>query len=223
MFIRGQKALVFRGPGISNVSVRVITVGGEYGSGRAPIARAAALALGWNLVDRSLIESISRAAHVDCETASHYDECIDSWFHRLRKALWHGGYEGVATSTEAGFDADAMATLAHRVIEEAANQGNCVIVGRGGQCILQGRHDAFHVFVYAPRRERIERVLEEHGPIAQPEELMDTWDRKREAYIRRHFGHEWTNPHLYDLMLCSSMGEAAAVAAILAAVGPQVP
>ncbi|HXN50232.1 MAG TPA: cytidylate kinase-like family protein [Bryobacteraceae bacterium] len=205
------------------MSVRVITVGGEYGSGRAPIARAAALALGWNLVDRSLIESISRAAHVDCETASHYDECIDSWFHRLRKALWHGGYEGVATSTEAGFDADAMATLAHRVIEEAANQGNCVIVGRGGQCILQGRHDAFHVFVYAPRRERIERVLEEHGPIAQPEELMDTWDRKREAYIRRHFGHEWTNPHLYDLMLCSSMGEAAAVAAILAAVGPQVP
>jgi len=43
----------------------------------------------------------------------------------------------------------------------------------------------------------------------------------REAYIRRHFGQEWTNPHLYDLMLCSSMGEAAAVAAILAAVGPQ--
>lgn len=204
-------------------SIRIITVGGEYGSGRAPIARAAAGALGWNLVDRSLIESISRAAHVDCETASHYDECIDSWFHRLRKALWHGGYEGVASSTEAGFDADAMASLARRVIEEAAKQGKCVIVGRGGQCILQGRQDAFHVFVYGPRRERIERVLAEHGPAADAEELMDSWDRKREAYIRRHFGQEWTNPHLYDLMLCASMGEAAAVAAILAAVGPQVP
>ncbi len=204
-------------------SIRIITVGGEYGSGRAQIARAAARELGWNLVDSSLIESISRAAHVDCETARHYDECIDSWFHRLRKALWHGGYEGVATSTEAGFDAEAMAALAHRVIEEAANQGGCVIVGRGGQCILQGRQDAFHVFVYAPRRERLERVISEHGPVADAEDLMDGWDRRREAYIRRHFGQEWTNPHLYDLMLCSSMGETTAVAAILAAVRPPEP
>ncbi len=200
------------------MSIRIITVGGEFGSGRVRIAREAAQALGWNLVDNSLIEAISRAAHVDCETARRYDECIDSWFHRLRKALWHGGYEGVASTTEAGFDADTMAALARRVIEEAANQGGCVIVGRGGQCILQGRRDAFHVFVYAPRRERIERVLVEHGPTAHAEQLMDSSDRRRVAYIRRHFGQEWTNPHLYDLMLCSSMGETAAVAAILVAV-----
>jgi len=200
--------------------IRIITIGGEYGSGRVQIAGEAARALGWNLVDSSLIEAIARAAHVDCETARHYDECIDSWFHRLRKALWHGGYEGVATTTEAGFDADAMAALARRVIEEAANQGHCLIVGRGGQCILQGRPDAFHVFVYAPRRERLERVRREQSPVADAEALMDTRDRRREAYIRRHFGQEWTNPHLYDLMLCSSMGETAAVASILAAVRP---
>jgi len=75
-----------------------------------------------------------------------------------------------------------------------------------GQALVafrQGRRDAFHVFVYGPRRERIGRI---------------GWDRRREAYIRRHFGQEWTNPHLYGLMLCSSMAETAAVAAILAAV-----
>jgi cytidylate kinase len=201
--------------------IRVITIGGEHGSGRAEIAREAARALGWNLVDNSLIEAIARAAHVDCEVARHYDECVDSWFHRLRKTLWHGGYEGVATTTEAGFDAETMAILARRVVEEAASQGNCVIVGRGGQCILQDRRDAFHVFVYAPRRHRIERLRREEGAQAHAEELMDACDRRRETYIRRHFGQEWTNPHLYDLMLCSSMGEAAAVAAIQAAVAPR--
>lgn len=202
-------------------SIRIITIGGEYGSGRVQIGREAARALGWNLVDSLLVEAIARTAHVDCETARHYDECIDSWFHRLRKALWHGGYEGVATTTAAGFDADAMAALARRVIEEAAHQGSCVIVGRGGQCVLQGRPGAFHVFVYGPRRARLEHIRREQGPIADAEALMDSWDRRREAYIRRHFGQEWTNPHLYDLMLCSSMGETAAVAAILAAVKPQ--
>jgi cytidylate kinase len=199
--------------------IRSITIGGECGSGRAEIARAAARSLGWNLVDNSLIEAIAREGNVDPEVARRYDECTDSWFHQLRKALWHGGHEGVASSTEAGFDADAMAVLARRVIEEAASQGSCVIVGRGSQCVLQDRPDAFHVFVYAPRQERLERLVREQGPDVDAEELMDTWDRRRQAYIRRYFGQEWTNPHLYDLMLCSSMGEAAATAAILAAVG----
>jgi cytidylate kinase len=198
--------------------VRVITVGGEYGSGRAEIARGVAAALNWNLVDNSLIEKIAATAHVDPELARRYDECVDSWFHRLRKALWHGGYEGVVSTTEAGFDADAMAALSRRVIEEAANQGHCVIVGRGGQCILQERADAFHVFVHGPRHERIAHVRRQYGADVNAEELLDTWDHRRQTYIRQHFAQEWTNPHLYDLMVCSVMGTAAATAAILTAV-----
>jgi cytidylate kinase len=198
--------------------IRVITIGGEYGSGRAAIARETARSLDWNLVDNSLIEAIARTGHVDADVARRFDECTDSWFHRLRKALWHGGYEGVASTTEGGFDADAMVALARRVIEEAAAQGNCVIVGRGGQCVLQQRPDTFHVFVYGPRGQRVERIRREQGAGVDAEELTDVWDHRRQAYIRRYFGHEWTNPHLYDLMVCSSMGEAAAAAAILAAV-----
>ena len=41
--------------------------------------------------------------------------------------------------------------LTRRIIEEAAEIGDCVIVGRGSQCILQQREDTFHVFIYAPR------------------------------------------------------------------------
>lgn len=190
--------------------IRVITVSGEYGGGRADIGRETARQLGWHLVDDALVEAIAQAAHVDCETARHYDEGIDSWFHRLRKAL--------ASTAGAAFDADAMAALARRVIEEAANQGQCVIVGRGAQCVLGGRPDVFRVFVYGPLHSRIERVRREFGPEVDAEALVESGDRRREAYVRRHFGQDWTNPHLYDLMLCSTLGEAAAVAAILRAV-----
>ncbi len=198
--------------------IRVITVGGEYGSGRAEIGQAVAGRLGWRLLDNCLIEDIARMAHLDPALCKHFDESTDPWFHRLRKALWHGGFEGVATTTETEPDADAIAAVGHRVIREAARQGNCVIVGRGGQCVLQGEKEAFHVFVYAPRHERIARVQRRDGPQVDAEELTDTWDRRRSAYIRRQFGQDWTNRHLYDLMLCSSMGEAAAAAAVLAAV-----
>lgn len=200
--------------------IRAITIGGEYGSGRAEIGRRLAERLGWRLLDKALIQQIAGEARVDPSVAMRYDECIDSLLHRVHKALWCGGYEGVATSSESEiFDADAMASLARCIIESAAKEGNCVIVGRGGQCILQERADVFHVFVYGPLAERIERVRREAGPDLDPEAEIDSVDHRRNAFIRRHFGQEWTNRHLYNMMICSSMGEEAAVAAILAAIG----
>jgi cytidylate kinase len=199
--------------------IRTVTIGGEYGSGRAEIARRLAEELGWRLLDNALIQQIASTAHVDPSLAARYDECIDSLLHRMHKALWRGGYEGVASTTESdAFDADTMAELSRCVIESAAKEGNCVIVGRGGQCVLQERADVFHVFVYAPRAERIERVRREEGSDADPEAQIDSVDHRRSAYIRRYFGQEWTDRHLYNLMLCSGMGEAAAVGAILSAI-----
>ncbi len=197
--------------------IRAITIGGEYGAGRAELAESLAKRLGWRLVDKSLIEEVVHTAQVEPALAQSLDECIDPWLHRMHKALWYGGYEGVVTTGEAGFDADAMARAARTVIEHAAAEGNCVIVGRGAQCALQQREDVFHVFVYAPFKERVERVRRQ-SPNEDAEALITEWDQRRAAYIRRHYGQEWTNPHLFDMMVCSSMGLDAAADAVLAAI-----
>ncbi len=200
------------------MAVRVITIGGEHGSGRAPVARALAERLRWRLLDKGLIDEIARTARIETALALQYDESTDPWLHRMHKALWRGGYEGVAsTAISDVFDADTMAELSGRVIREAARQGECVIVGRGSQCVLQDRDDAFHVFIYAPREERIERLRQE-CPGENPEALMESMDRRRETYIRRYFGQAWDDRHLYDLMLSSSPGQDAAVDLILAAI-----
>jgi cytidylate kinase len=199
--------------------IRTITIGGEHGSGRTPIARRLADRLGWRLLDSALIEQIAREAHVDPAVAKTLDECLDSWMHRMHRALWRGGYEGVATAVESeSLDADAVASRARCLIESAASEGQCVVVGRGGQCILQDRPDVFHVFVYAPRTERIARLRRETGEQGGVEARMDSIDRVRHAYIRRHFGQEWTDVHLYDLMLSTIMGEEAVVETVLAAI-----
>ena len=43
--------------------------------------------------------------------------------------------------------------------------------------------------------------------------------RKRAVYIQRHFGQDWTNRHLYNLMICSSIGIETACQTILCAAG----
>lgn len=124
---------------------RVLTVAREFGSGGGQIARRVSEKLGWNVLDKALVEAIARAAQVDPDLARHYDERIDSWLHRVsRRGLWHGAFDGVASAGDAEvFDAETMAALARNLISAAYEGGNCVIVGRGGQCILQNRRDVF--------------------------------------------------------------------------------
>ena len=198
--------------------IRVITISREFGSGGAAIARLIAERLGWKLVDNLLLTEIAKQAEVNHELARRYDETVNPWFDRLMKTLWAGGYEGVVSAMDsAEFDADAMVVLCRRVIQEAAAIGDCVIVGRGGQCILQENQDTFHVSVYAPLEERLRRLRERFPPGTDVAALAEETDRKRAQYIRHYFGQDWANRHLYDLCICSSMGLEAAVRAILCA------
>ena len=105
------------------------------------------------------------------------------------------------------FDAETMASFSRQAIEEAAAIGHCVIVGRASQCILQQRSDAFHVFIYAPRDERLRRIRSRHASRAEAELALEARDQERAALIRRYFNQDWENRHLYDLMISSKLGD----------------
>jgi cytidylate kinase len=200
---------------------RVVTVAREYGSGGARVAQLLAGRLGWKLLDRCLVEKIAEAAVINPEVAEKFDERLDPWFDRLAEAFWQApGLRGyMAGPVPDRFDADVAAHMAHRTIEEAAEIGDCVIVGRASQCVLQQRDDALHVFIYAPRGERLARVLHRDARLskAEAEKKMDAEDATRAAYVRDHFGEDWQNRHLYHLLISSSLGEKEAVSVILSA------
>ncbi len=195
---------------------RVLTVAREYGSGGAEIAALVADRLGWKLLDRNLIDHIARRAGVNVESAQACDEHVDSWLYRISKPLWHGGFPDLAALAPVEvFDADSMARLTHEIVEEAHANGNCVIVGRGAQCILRRRDDVFHVFVCAPMADRVRRIQKRLPVKEQAERLIRQIDGQRAAYVRMYFGQDWANPHLYDLMLNSRTGCTEAAASIV--------
>jgi cytidylate kinase len=200
---------------------RVLTVAREYGSGGASIAALVAERLGWRLLDSALIDEIARAAHVDPELARQYDERVDTWLHRLsRRGLWFGAFEGVAPiKTTEVFDAETMALLTRTVVGQACEMGSCVVVGRGGQCILQECADAFHVFVYAPWEQKVARVKQRLGSGADVPAAMRAMDEERARYVRMNFGGDWADPHLYDLLISSKPGDEATASVIIAAMG----
>jgi cytidylate kinase len=200
---------------------QVITISREFGSGGGIVGRILSERLSWKLLDASMIDEIARAADIDPALAERFDETTDPWFRRVVKALWQGGYEGVASSGTGPrlADADLVAAEWRRVILESARIGHCVIIGHGGQCLLQDREDTFHVSVYAPIKERVARIRQRRPAERDPYALVQQMDHKRSVYIRRHFERDWTDRHLYNLMICSSIGLEAACNCILCAMG----
>jgi len=201
------------------MTIRVITVEREYGSGGALIAEKLAKRLNWKLWDTQLTCEIAQRANVAPEAAARHDEHMDPLLHRLFKVFARGSYERSLPLTGIqAFDTDRMVALLHSVIEDAASAGNCIIVGRGSPYILRDRSDAFHVFVFAPPAEKIRRVMTLGKTKDEARELVETIDRERSQFIKRYFGADWPCRQLYDLMINSQAGDEYVIEMILSGV-----
>jgi cytidylate kinase len=100
-------------------------------------------------------------------------------------------------------------------MREVAEKGNCVIVGRGAPYHLRERADAFHVFMYAPRAEKLRRIQKMGKSLREAEELVDTIDRDRIEFIKHYFGADWPTRSLYHVMINTSMADENVIATVL--------
>jgi cytidylate kinase len=199
-----------------NVRKQILIIEREYGCGAAEIAQKAAQRLGWRLLDHELTEEIARVARADPAECARREEQLDSWLYRLGKVFWRGSYEHtLSLEGPEILDADRMMALVQQIIAQAAETGNCVIVGRGAPYFLRHRLDTFTVFLYASRQIKLARVEAQMKNRARAEELVDSVDQNRAAFIKHYFGRDWPNRHLYHLMLNTGLGIDATVDLIL--------
>jgi cytidylate kinase len=196
----------------------------EFGSGGGYIAQTIAERLGWKLLDRDIIDAIAYSAHVDSNVVRHYDEHIDSWLSRINQQAMRSAAlaAGIELGEHTVFDAEEMVKISRKIIEEAYTEGNCVIVGRGSQCILQHKPDVYHVFIYAPYLDRLERLRDRLDKGVHAEQRIRIVDEERAKYLQQYYGKAWNNPHLYDLMISSRTDEEWSARAILYAMTGQL-
>lgn len=104
---------------------------------------------------------------------------------------------------------ERLASLTRAVIEEAAERGNAVILGRGAAFILRGRQDVLSVQLHASLEARLRHLLsrvEEIPADARPDEasvkeLCRSFDDARSRYLRHHFNVDWNDARHYDMAL----------------------
>jgi cytidylate kinase len=188
--------------------IKIVTIEREYGSGGGEIAQLLSKQLGWKLWDQLLTEEIARLAECPKAVVQLREERTDPLYYRLFKSFLRGSYEGSINAHKLKVvDSESILRLTERVVQHAAKTGNSIIVGRGSQQFLKNRPDTLRVFLYAPREDKVRRLLARGKSETEAEQLVDTVDRERVDFIRKYFNVDWPDRAIYHTMINTAIGD----------------
>ena len=202
----------------------VVTITRQFGSGGSSVAAQVAASLGWTLVDNDFVATVAQRAGLPVETVAAHEERSPSLMQRLVRAL---GTASPEMFVDVGQEAaepteEQIVRVTARVIEEAAQHGRAVLVGRGAQAILASSRpgDALHVYVVAPREDRVREAMRRLSVDEKAAgDTLDRTDADRDRYVARWHGRKRQDPANYHLVLNTGwLGYDGAAQLIVAAV-----
>ena len=176
--------------------VRIITISREFGSGGRTVGKEVAACLGIPCYDRELIEKVAEETGYAREFVEEESEYAPS-ANDLAYMFLGRGFDGLS-------NADRIWIEQRKIIEKLANDGPCVIVGRCADYILKDRSDCLHVFVYADKAFRAERIVKEYGETGvEPGKRLQEKDKKRKLNYKYFTDREWGKRENYHLSIDS--------------------
>jgi cytidylate kinase len=177
----------------------ILTISREFGSGGREIGHAVADVMRYDYVDRGkILDDMRQAGKMWEEKAKHFDENYPELWERND---WT--YRGFVSLNQSHF-------LEHAV------KGNAVIMGRGGNFLLEAFPMVLKVRTTAPIESRIERVMVREGINNETARyLIEKADSEMAKAVYLIYGKHWDDPGEYDFVFdTSKQGEKEIVAVI---------
>ncbi|MBW1646124.1 MAG: cytidylate kinase-like family protein [Deltaproteobacteria bacterium] len=204
----------------------VITVSKEYGSGGLEIAKELAKVLNVDYFDKQIVEQVAEHAKVSPEDVRDFEEerhiSLKAYLSKVIDIDFLKQEAVEAPETEAGYDSrdkvpfnfgsqgwidsDIYKEMIVRVISSLGQRQHVLIVGRGGQCILQDNPNTIHVRIIARFADRVRRIMGQNPSLSQSqaEKLVKDMDKKSHDYIKYYFKEDWADPLLYHVVVNTS-------------------
>ncbi len=201
------------------MGIKVITISRQFGSGGHTIGQMVAEKLGINFYDSAIIDKTVEETGFSPEfikEAGEYATSANSLLFSLSLASYAQGV-GLPSPYDKIFAAQS------KIVQEIADSGPCVIVGRCADYILEDRADCLHIFIHASDESRQKRVEENYTDIpGSPEARMREMDRRRRTYYKHYTGRSWGLSEHYHMSLDSGKLGLEACAEIIAGIYKQL-
>ena len=182
----GEVALKPSSPGV------IITIAREHGSSGKQIGKLVAERLGIPFYYKEMVALAAHESGLDREFISDIHKNAPDV---LRELYLSSGAVRMAIAAQA------------KIIRKIADNGSCVIVGRAADYVLRDREDVIRIFIHAPKKYRIRRVMEVYGDsLKEARRNIRRSDKARSAYYRHISGRRWADGRHYNLSVDSSIG-----------------
>ena len=174
--------------------VSVITIGRQYGSGGSELGQILADKLGYAFYDKEIIEMTAGTTGYSSNYVGEHQES-------LTNSLIYDLVNHMYTFPETESPKDKIFDAQSKVIKEIAEKGHCVIVGRCADQILKDRTDCLNIFLHAPLKNRIKRVMGKKNLTEKDAKQLILREERRRADNY----HYYTRAN-YHLSLDTSLG-----------------
>ncbi len=176
---------------------KIITISRQFGSGGRTIGKQVAASLGIPVYDKDIIEKTAEKSGFAREYIAEHGEYKSA-------GQWVGNILAASNSVGGISNGDLIWVTQRKIILDIAKEESCVIVGRCADYILEGQADLLKVFVYADKKFRAKRIVEEYGESSvAPEKRLKSKDKKRAAYYKYYTEMEWGDVKNYTISLNS--------------------
>ena len=185
----------------------VISISRQIACGGRLIAQSTARRLDYKYVDRDILYEAARNLGVDAHDIFSMEEKSSSLFQNLLRSMSFGTPEAayVVPSRRPVYDRDLFNAEA-AVIRKLAWKHDAVILGRGGGQVLGDHPGLVKIFLHAPERYRIMRLMSTKNVDSETagQEVRES-DGNREKFMRDMTGIDWTDARNYNLSIDTSV------------------
>lgn len=189
----------------------IITIDRKYGSGGRLVGEKLAKLLGYRFYDRELLKIAAKESGMHEDVVQHFDE-------KPAGSLLYSTYlYATLPVTDALPLNQKLAFAQFDVIRRVAEEGNCVIVGRCADYVLQERTDCLNVFITASNMVRQQRLVSYYGiPAELTEKTIKKQDKMRAEYYNFFTQRKWSSASNYHLCVDAGLFSLDGAAALLA-------
>lgn len=180
-----------------------ICIGRQLASGGRAIGKILAERLGMQYFDREILDLAAKESGLSRDIFEKGDEKRGLFASVVRAAnsvLVQGDVYRQPVSAARLFEIQA------EVIRKAAEENDCVFIGRAADYVLRDHPKCLNVFISADETDRIDVLTKDKGIDAlAAKHLVEKVDSKRASFYNFYSGKKWGVASSYDLCLNTSV------------------
>lgn len=181
----------------------VVTISRQFGAGGLTLGKIIAEKCGLTFVSDEIIKMVAEKAKVSQNWVRMVEKEAGGKLQKFISSLVPKNLVDRVLDDKRGYiDEEIYLDLLGDIVTKIANEGNCVILGRGGQYILKDHRDVFHVLLIGEKSHRV-KFMEEHYNLSKAEavQVVNAGDKRRTNLYRKINKADYDKPDHYHITL----------------------